>query len=194
MDLKMLCVVVLFVLVSFSPCDTLENLVSFEIKTSIDCPADGQSGNGYWNVNNKAEVPRCVLKCYEGFEPDRCHVLRRIKPETWNRDIPHCVKKSWIPWGTMAKAGVAVAAGAGAVAAAPVVLSAVGFTSAGVAAGSIAAGLQGPAVASGSLFALLQSAGAAGLTTGTQAGVFSWVTAVTGAVSTFFGGEACEAG
>ncbi|XP_052271940.1 uncharacterized protein LOC127872652 [Dreissena polymorpha] len=110
--------------------------------TREDCPAGGRSANGYWDVNNKADEPRCVLKCFNGYEPDGCHVLRRIQPDTWNQKIPQCVEKSLIPWKTVAKAGVAVAAGAGAVAAAPVVLSAAGFTSAGVAAVSIAAGLQ----------------------------------------------------
>ncbi|XP_052270858.1 uncharacterized protein LOC127871737 isoform X2 [Dreissena polymorpha] len=112
--------------------------------TRIYCPDEGRSANGFWVFHYKEGAPRCVLKCDEGFEPDGCHVLRRIKPDTWNHEIPHCVNMSEyrLPWKTLAKAGVAVAAGAGAVAAAPVVLSAVGFTSAGVAAGSIAAGLQ----------------------------------------------------
>uniref|UniRef100_A0A673A0H4 Uncharacterized protein n=1 Tax=Sphaeramia orbicularis TaxID=375764 RepID=A0A673A0H4_9TELE len=59
---------------------------------------------------------------------------------------------------------------AGAVALAPVALWAVGFTSAGIAAGSYAAGMMssaaianGGGVAAGSLVAVLQSAGAAGL-------------------------------
>lgn len=39
-------------------------------------------------------------------------------------------------------------------------LPAMGFTTAGVAAGSVAASLQGPAVAAGSWFAAAQSAGA----------------------------------
>lgn len=63
--------------------------------------------------------------------------------------------------------GVGVATGLAAAAAAPLVLGAVGFTTAGVAAGSIAASVQsavyGGSVASGSAFALLQSAGAAGI-------------------------------
>jgi len=60
-----------------------------------------------------------------------------------------------------------VATGLAAVAAAPLVLGAAGFTAGGVAAGSIAASVQsavyGGSVASGSVFALLQSAGAAGI-------------------------------
>ena len=66
-----------------------------------------------------------------------------------------------------------VAAGVGAIVLTPLVLGAVGFTAAGVAAGSIAASIQGPAVASGSLFAICQSVGAAGLGAGGTAGVFS---------------------
>ena len=63
--------------------------------------------------------------------------------------------------------GVGVATGVVAVAAAPLVLGAAGFTAGGVAVGSIAAFVQsavyGGSVASGSVFALLQSAGAAGI-------------------------------
>lgn len=44
----------------------------------------------------------------------------------------------------------------------PAALGVIGFGSAGVAAGSIAAAIQGPAVASGSLFAICQSIGATG--------------------------------
>lgn len=44
----------------------------------------------------------------------------------------------------------------------PLVLAATGFTAAGVTMGSIAAATQGAAVASGSYFALAQSAGAVG--------------------------------
>ena len=66
----------------------------------------------------------------------------------------------------MAWAGVAGAVG---VVVAPVALTAAGFTSAGVAAGSLAAATQsaiyGGYVASGSVFALAQSAGAAGIYT-----------------------------
>lgn len=59
--------------------------------------------------------------------------------------------------------------------AAPLVLSAAGFTAAGVTAGSAAAGVQstvyGAAVSSGSVFSLLQSAGAAGIGLGTNLGI-----------------------
>ena len=54
------------------------------------------------------------------------------------------------------------AAGGAAVVAVPVGLHALGFTSAGVAVGSVAASWQGPAVAKGSWFALAQSIGAVG--------------------------------
>lgn len=72
-----------------------------------------------------------------------------------------------------------IAGGALAVAAAPFALSAIGFTTAGVAAGSVAAGIQsavyGEAVASGSIFAGLQSAGAAGIGVKASAAIFSSV-------------------
>jgi hypothetical protein len=61
------------------------------------------------------------------------------------------------------------AAAIGAVVAAPLVLGAAGFGSAGIAAGSLTAAMQGPAVASGSAFAVAQSVGAAGLAIGTKA-------------------------
>lgn len=73
-------------------------------------------------------------------------------------------------------AGAAV--GVGVVAAAPVVLTAAGFTSAGIAAGSYATGMMsaaaaanGGAVAAGSTVAVLQSVGAAGLAAGTKAAI-----------------------
>ncbi|KAL9952980.1 hypothetical protein ACROYT_G040314 [Oculina patagonica] len=71
--------------------------------------------------------------------------------------------KGW-SWTDIAWAGVA---GTVCVMAAPAVLTAAGFTSAGVAAGSVAAAAQstfyGGYVASGSVFAAAQSAGAAGI-------------------------------
>ncbi|XP_052765555.1 interferon alpha-inducible protein 27-like protein 2A [Mya arenaria] len=69
-------------------------------------------------------------------------------------------------------AAVGVTAGVAAMVGAPVALGALGFGSAGVVAGSIAAGIQGPAVVSGSFFALAQSAGVAGLALGTKAALF----------------------
>merc|ERR1712168_1574578 len=54
-----------------------------------------------------------------------------------------------------------------AVLASPPILSAVGFGAAGVTAGSIAASVQGPAVAAGSWFAICQSVGAVGLSAAT---------------------------
>lgn len=68
-----------------------------------------------------------------------------------------------------------IVAGTTAIAAAPVVISAAGFTSAGVAAGSLAAGVQsvfyGGAVGSTTIFAGLQSAGAAGIGLGTNVAI-----------------------
>ena len=70
-----------------------------------------------------------------------------------------------------------------AVAAAPVVISATGFTAGGVAAGSLAAGAQsaiyGATVASGSVFAGLQSVGAAGISLKAGAAIFAGAFATT---------------
>ncbi|WAR17820.1 hypothetical protein MAR_032414 [Mya arenaria] len=80
-------------------------------------------------------------------------------------------------WFSLTNLVVGAATGVGAVFAAPVVLSAAGFTGAGVALGSFAAAVQGPAVVSGSAFALAQSAGAAGLGVGAKAALFMGVAA-----------------
>lgn len=60
-----------------------------------------------------------------------------------------------------------IAVGVGAVVAVPIALGAAGFTAAGIAAGSTAAGVQSTVyratVGSGTVFAFLQSAGAAGI-------------------------------
>ncbi|XP_058052165.1 interferon alpha-inducible protein 27-like protein 2A [Ahaetulla prasina] len=79
---------------------------------------------------------------------------------------------------------IAAAIGLGSVVGAPLVLSAAGFTAAGIAAGSVAAKMMsaaavanGGGVAAGGLVALAQSAGAAGLAITTKAGI-----AATGAV------------
>ena len=71
------------------------------------------------------------------------------------------------------------AVGTAAVAATPVVLSAAGFTAGGIAVGSAAASVQsvlyGSTVASGSIFAVLQSAGVAGVST-TASGIIAGTT------------------
>jgi len=75
------------------------------------------------------------------------------------------------------RTAIAIAVGAvGAVVGTPVVLGAVGFTSAGIAAGSVAAKMMsaaavanGGGVAAGSTVAVLQSAAAAGLSGATTA-------------------------
>ena len=65
----------------------------------------------------------------------------------------------------MPYAGAAVVTGATAVVAAPAVLSVVGFTAGGVAAGSVAASIQSVfyGAYTGGVFSVLQSAGAAGI-------------------------------
>ena len=88
-----------------------------------------------------------------------------------------------------------MAATAVGVLAAPVVagaaLGAVGFTSAGVAVGSIAAGIQsavyGGSVAAGSLFALCQSAGATGVIGSAATAAIGGGTGLTGIAATLGG-------
>ncbi|KAJ7384036.1 hypothetical protein OS493_024050 [Desmophyllum pertusum] len=74
-------------------------------------------------------------------------------------------------------ATVGIVGGTAAVVAAPLALAAAGFTTGGVAAGSIAAGIQssvyGGCVGASSAFAVLQSAGAAGIGIKTAAGIFT---------------------
>ncbi|XP_029913673.1 interferon alpha-inducible protein 27-like protein 2B [Myripristis murdjan] len=77
-----------------------------------------------------------------------------------------------------ATVGGALIGGVGAVVAAPFVLAGIGFTSTGIAAGSLAASMMsstaiasGGGVAAGSLVAILQSAGAVGLSAGASAAV-----------------------
>lgn len=88
-------------------------------------------------------------------------------------------------------AGAAVATGG--IIALPFVLGAVGFTSAGIAAGSYAASLMtttaaanGGAIAAGSIVAVCQSVAAAGLATTTQGLVVGVGSLIGGAASQFF--------
>uniref|UniRef100_A0A8W8KM08 Uncharacterized protein n=3 Tax=Magallana gigas TaxID=29159 RepID=A0A8W8KM08_MAGGI len=80
-------------------------------------------------------------------------------------------------------AAVGTASAVGALIGGPVVLGVVGFTKAGVAAGSIAAALQTPATAAGSVFALCQSAGVVGLAASTKAGICATAGAVGAGIS-----------
>lgn len=81
-------------------------------------------------------------------------------------------------------AGIGATIGAGLTAAAQGLLSIIGFTSSGIAAGSFAAGVQGAAVASGSLFSILQSVGAGATLLSTT--VMAPMAAVGAAVGTLF--------
>ncbi|XP_075249820.1 interferon alpha-inducible protein 27-like protein 2A [Convolutriloba macropyga] len=76
-------------------------------------------------------------------------------------DIVKCVAFDKYVCGTAIGAGVALVG-------APLLLSGIGFTAAGVAAGSIAASVQTPTVAAGSYFALMQSAGVLGMSAATK--------------------------
>ena len=79
-------------------------------------------------------------------------------------------------------AGVVVV-GVASTVSAPFILAGVGFGTAGVAAGSIAAAIQGPATIAGGLFALCQSAGVVGMAATTQAGIGAAGAAVAGAIA-----------
>ena len=91
-----------------------------------------------------------------------------------------CTGYSWKKIALGAVVGTAV--GVGTVAAAPVVLSAAGFSATGIVAGSMAATAQSAIgnVAAGSLFATLQSVGAVGGLSATAAGATTVTTAATG--------------
>ncbi|KAG8902650.1 hypothetical protein FRB99_004302 [Tulasnella sp. 403] len=78
-------------------------------------------------------------------------------------------------------AGKVVLGAAGAYMLAPVAVASVGFTSAGVAAGSFAAAAQGPAVAAGSWFATMQAFGAT--STVTAAGIAKGAAVVAAAIA-----------
>ncbi|XP_065929142.1 uncharacterized protein [Magallana gigas] len=107
-------------------------LVSF---VDSECPR--ASSYGLW-VEHKNDG-RCILKCYDGYEPSGCHVLRYSHSEgKYNHDVPTCQRKSLV----LGKTVAAVETGVAAVLAAPAVLAGAGFLAAGVAAWPIAAPLQ----------------------------------------------------
>ena len=95
------------------------------------------------------------------------------------------------PTKTLATITIGTAAAAAGLVAAPVIagaaLGAAGFTTAGVAAGSAAAAEQsafyGAFVASGSFFALCQSAGATGLISGATTGIIGGGTGMSGVLA-----------
>ena len=94
-----------------------------------------------------------------------------------------CAGYSWkkIAFGT----AVGTVIGVGAVMAAPVVLSAAGFSASGIVAGSVAATAQSAIgnVAAGGVFATLQSIGAVGGLSATAAGATTITAAATGAAT-----------
>ncbi|XP_056007107.1 interferon alpha-inducible protein 27-like protein 2B isoform X2 [Ostrea edulis] len=142
------------------------------------CPK--RPSDGFWKDDQLNG--RCILKCYSGFEPSSCHVLRRQQgQEEWNHKIPTCQKESLVSGKTIMVLG----AGTAAVVALPAVLAGAGFTAAGVAAGSLAAWVQTSCTAAGGWFAAAQSAGALGAAATTKAGVGAAVATATGAVSSY---------
>lgn len=148
-------------------------------KVDSFCPRDPM--HGYW----KEDTPngRCILRCFRGYEPSGCHVIRYSYREgKWNHDVPSCQVETLVSGKTVAAVGTGVAA----VLAAPAVLAGAGFTAAGVAAGSIAALLQTPFTAAGSWFALSQSAGVIGTAATTKGAVGAVTGAITYAASAMF--------
>ena len=110
-------------------------------------------------------------------------------------ECPETAEGSYPDLKTVAVVGGCIAGGTVAVVAAPVVISTIGFTSAGIAAGSFAASMMSsmaPTVAGG-IVATLQSVGAAGMgvagttAAATAGGVGGGVTGVL--VNKFFGGN-----
>ncbi|XP_060575406.1 uncharacterized protein LOC132732893 [Ruditapes philippinarum] len=155
---------------------------------SDECVNDNRHGmeHGHWDVDYK-EGKRCILRCDPDFVPSGCHVQRK-----WIDKMPTCIKddlyrkaKDWGKTGLKVTA-IGGVAGAAVVAATPVVIGFIGFTSNGVAAGSIAAAVQSSSTAAGSIFAWAQSVGAVGYVGGTGSAVIGGGTGtVTGVASTY---------
>ncbi|XP_006027061.1 interferon alpha-inducible protein 27-like protein 2B [Alligator sinensis] len=133
--------------------------------------------------------PCSLLLPYEGWS--NCILFPRDVPdESSEQDLGKSETKGI----SKIKTGIAVVAGAGiSVVAAPLVLGAVGFTGAGIAAGSLAANMMsvaaianGGGVAAGSMVAVLQSAGAAGLSLTTNIGLGAVGGGVGAAISRLF--------
>lgn len=105
---------------------------------------------------------------------ERDHQLRGVLRSVYNLLLRACVWDGMTLFGLIAGAAVGCAA-------IPAVLAGAGFTTAGVAAGSVAAAAQsalGGTVAAGSLFATAQSVGMAGVSATTAA-----VSSVAGAIA-----------
>ncbi|XP_060575405.1 uncharacterized protein LOC132732892 [Ruditapes philippinarum] len=157
------------------------------VEGSDNCTKDDRDGmeHGHWDVDYK-EGKRCILRCDTDFVPSGCHVQRK-----WIDKMPTCIKDDWSrkakDWGktglkVTAIVGSSVAFGTAVVAATPVVLGFIGFTSSGVVAGSTAAAVQSSSTAAGSIFAWAQSVGAVGSVGGTGSAVIG---GGTGGASTF---------
>lgn len=49
----------------------------------------GKPDHGYWDEDT--EKDRCILRCYGGYEPSGCHVIRyNYWKEKWTHDAPSC--------------------------------------------------------------------------------------------------------
>eukprot|EP00105_Crassostrea_gigas_P031159 XP_011453749.1 PREDICTED: uncharacterized protein LOC105346735 [Crassostrea gigas] len=154
-------------------------LVSF---VDSECPRD--TSNGVWvEYYNDG---RCILKCYDGYQPSGCHVLRYSHSEgKWNHDVPTCQRRGdhfyssrkdevaavqhtlWDALLKVARADLPLGPGFGAV---------------GLAAWPIAVTLQ---------FALSQTAGVIGIAATPKGAVGAQTGAITYATSSIF--SKCEA-
>lgn len=150
-------------------------LVWVGLVSSFESFCPGPTSNGTWIEDTFKR--RCILKCEEGYAPSGCYVLRP-EGKAWNHDVPTC-QEVWV----LLSKSVFIVLGTGvvAVAAIPVVLYLLGFSAAGVMAGTIAANVQTASTAAGSLFAYLQSMGVIGAAATTKVAVGG----VTGALAYF---------
>lgn len=129
------------------------------------CPNQGRAENGRWRLNRRDGFKRCILDCNEGYRSNGCQIIRKDIYGKWNHNIPSCVEAEWFN----EKIVACYTAIAGAVVASPYLLGFLGFSSAGIVAGSLAAKWMSyiGIVSKGSLFAWLQSLGMAGISKAT---------------------------
>lgn len=154
------------------------------------CPNQGKAENGRWRLNRKDGFKRCILDCNEGYSPSGCHVIRKDSYGEWNHNISSCVEVEWFN----KKIVACYTAIAAAIAASPYLLGTAGFTTVGIAAGSLAATWMSyiGIVSKGSLFASLQSLGMAGISKAAILKVLGSGAAVCNGIIDVFSDNPCE--